>query len=116
MTQPDNMADRTRDGKGRFDCDPATAERDARAAALRGRSMTYQAIGDALGISRQSAFDAVHRAPSDTMEEPAAAARALELQKLDAAERTVLEGLEREHVTACPREDRAARGWVRARR
>jgi hypothetical protein len=97
--QPDNKADQTRDGKGRYDRDPETVKRDARAAELRAKSWTYQQIGDDLGMSRQSAYEAVQRALADTLEEPGAAVRAMELAKLDAMERAVLGVLEREHVT-----------------
>jgi hypothetical protein len=97
--QPEDMAARTRDGKGRFDRDPDTVKRDGEAAALRARSWTYRQIGEALGMSTSSAHEAVQRALADTLEEPAAAVRALELEKLDALERAVLVVLEREHVT-----------------
>lgn len=97
--QPEDMTTRTRDGKGRFDRDPNTAKKDGEAAALRARSWTYRQIGEALGMSTSTAYDSVQRALADTLEEPAAAVRALELEKLDALERAVLVVLEREHVT-----------------
>jgi hypothetical protein len=97
--QPEDMTTRTRDGKGRFDRDPDTVKKDGEAAALRARSWTYRQIGEALGMSTSTAYDAVQRALADTLAEPAAAVRALELEKLDALERAVLVVLEREHVT-----------------
>jgi hypothetical protein len=97
--QPNDMTSRTRDGKGRFDRDPATVKRDAEAAALRAKSWTYQAIADHLGLSKSAAFEAVQRALADTLAEPAEQVRALELEKLDEAERAVRAVLEREHVT-----------------
>ena len=48
MTEHDEQAGQTRDGRGRFDRDPRTAERDAEAARLRARSMSYGEIGKAL--------------------------------------------------------------------
>lgn len=96
---PDDKTTRTRDGKGRYDRDPATAQRDAEAARMRARSMTYQQIADALSMSKSAAHEAVQRALADTLEEPAAAVRQMELEKLDALERAVLAVLERKHVT-----------------
>lgn len=101
MTEPgqaDDMATRTRDGKGRFDRDPRVAERDAEAARLRARSMTYRQIGSTLGISPMAAHDAVRRALADTLQEAGDDVRALELDKLDALERVALAVLEREHI------------------
>lgn len=99
MTKPEDKSARTRNGKGRFDRDPDTVARDAEAARLRARSLTYRQIGEALGMSTSSAHEAVQRALADTLEEPAAAVRELELSKLDAMERAVLEVLERAHVS-----------------
>jgi hypothetical protein len=97
--QPDGMTGRTRDGHGRFDRDPETAKRDAEAARLRGRGLTYQRIADELGVSKQTAYDAVQRALEDTLAEPAAEARTLELERLDAMHAAVLAVLETQHVT-----------------
>lgn len=97
--QPDSMTGRTRDGNGRFDRDPETAKRDAEAARFRGRGWTYQRIADELRVSRQTAYDAVQRALQDTLAEPAAEARTLELERLDEMHVAVLAVLEREHVT-----------------
>lgn len=96
--QPDRMATRTRDGHGRFDRSVSTAERDAEAARLRARSMTYAQIGEALSISKGQAHEAVRRALRDTLEEAAGDVRALELDKLDALERTTLAILEAQHI------------------
>lgn len=97
--QPDGVTGRTRDGHGRFDRDPETAKRDAEAARLRGRGWTYRRIADELGVSKQTAYDAVQRALADTLAEPAAEARTLELERLDEMHASVLAVLEREHVT-----------------
>lgn len=97
--QPDDKATRTRNGRGRFDRDPNTARRDAEAARLRGRGWTYQRIADELGVSKQTAYDAVQRALRDTLEEPAADVRQLELARLDDMYAAVMGVLEREHIT-----------------
>ncbi|MGH3381352.1 MAG: helix-turn-helix domain-containing protein [Actinoallomurus sp.] len=97
--QPDSMASRTRDGHGRFDRDPETAKRDAEAARLRGRGWTFQRIADELGVSKQTAYDAVQRALADTLTEPAAEARTLELERLDSMHAAVLAVLEAKHFT-----------------
>lgn len=97
--QPNPMADRTRDGNGRFDRDPETAKRDAEAARLRGRGWSYQRIANELGVSKGTAYEAVRRALNDTLTEPAAEARTLELERLDEMHAAVLAVLEREHVT-----------------
>lgn len=97
--QPDNKTEQTRDGKGRYDRDPETAVRDAECARLRARSLTYQQIADQLGITKASAHEAVKRALRDTLEEPAADVRLMELTKLDHMETIVLGILERLHIT-----------------
>ncbi len=88
-----------RGGNGRFIRTPDTAERDAAAARLRARGQSYRAIGEALGISQGSAHDAVQRALKATVQEAAADARTLELERLDHLQATVMDVLGREHVT-----------------
>jgi hypothetical protein len=97
--QPDNMTSltKTRDGKGRYDRSPDTVERDAEAARLRAQSISFAKIGEALGISKQSAHAAVHRALAETLAEPAANLRQLEREKLDRLEQLVHAELERQH-------------------
>lgn len=97
--QPNDMTGRTRDGKGRFDRDPETAKRDAQAATLRGRGWGYQRIATHLGMAKSSAHEAVQRALNDTLAEPAATVRQMELDRLDDMYEAVLVVLEREHVT-----------------
>lgn len=97
--QPNNMTGRTRDGKGRFDRDLSTAERDAEAARLRARSLSYAQIAERLGISKTSAYEGVQRVLAETIQEAAAEVRQFELEKLDAAERIVLDVMERQHLT-----------------
>lgn len=90
---------RGRDYRGRFTRSTETAQRDAVIAEMRSRRMTYQQIADDLGISDSAAHEAYQRVLERTIEEPAANARKRELEDLDAAQRAVLEVLEREHVT-----------------
>ena len=97
--QPENKTRRTRNGKGRFDRNPVTAERDAEAARLRARSLTYREIGEQLGLTVASAYEAVQRALRDTLTEPAADVRELELRRLDEMWAAVLAVLERDHLT-----------------
>lgn len=95
--QADAVGTVTRNGSGDFERSIFTAKRDAEAARLRARSMTYQQIGDALGVTKQSAFAMVKRALSDTLKEPADQVRQLELDKLDAMEAAALAIMERQH-------------------
>ena len=85
--QPDPMASRTREGRGRFDHDPQVAERDAQAAWLHARSWTYQQITGHLDIFKSAAFEAIQQALGEPLEEPASTAWAVELEKLDAVKR-----------------------------
>jgi len=80
-----------------YTVNPETSVRDAEAARMRSRSMTYQQIADALGVSKPSAFAMVQRAIASVLTEPAESAVAFELQKLDAQERDILERLEKRH-------------------
>jgi hypothetical protein len=77
---------------------PEHIAKDQQAAEMRSRSLTYQQIGDALGMSRQAAHKAVLRAIEDIPKEAAAEALALELEKLDAYERRLFEVLEKKHL------------------
>lgn len=74
-----------------------TSLRDAEAASMRSKSMTYQQIADRLGVTKKAAWDMVQRAMKDTLAEPAEAARQFELDKLDALEQGLLATLERKH-------------------
>jgi len=80
-----------------YTVNPATAVRDAKAARMRSRSMTYQQIGDALEVTKQAAWEMVERAMKEVITEPAESAVAFELQKLDAQEQDILERLEKRH-------------------
>lgn len=66
---------------------PEHIERDHRAAEMRSQGWSYQQIGDNLGITRQAAHLAVHRAIADIPKDGTEAALALELAKLDRLER-----------------------------
>lgn len=97
---------RARGGDSRFTRTPETAARDAEACELRAQGWTYQRIGDHFGINRRTAYDAVQKALTDIIREPAEAARQFELDRLDAElgrlaklEEAAREVLDRHHVT-----------------
>jgi hypothetical protein len=90
---------RQRNGKGRYDRQLSTAQRDAEAARLRTRHYTYEQIAEQLGFAdRGHAYKAVERALKSITREPAEELRALELQRLDRLARAAEEVLERRHV------------------
>lgn len=67
-----------------------TQDNEARAVAMRRRGSTYEAIGRALDITRQSAHELVKRAmqrAAGELREEASEALALELARLDAMQR-----------------------------
>lgn len=66
---------------------PEQIEKDHRAAEMRSRSMTYEQIGQQLGVTRQAAHKMVQRAIEDIPKEGGENARAMELMKLDYIER-----------------------------
>lgn len=85
---------------GRFIRTLTAAERDAEACRLKARSLSYRQIAEQLGYADHTgARRAVERVLAETVAEPAAELRQLELMKLDAMERAVLDVLERKHVT-----------------
>lgn len=77
---------------------PEHIAKDQQAARMRSRSMTYQQIGDALGMSRQAAHKAVLRAIADIPKEDAAEVLSLELNKLDQYEQRLFEVLDASHM------------------
>lgn len=89
----------TRGADGKYTRSIETAQRDAEAARLRARGWSYQRIADEMGLSQSAAHEAVQRALRETVEEPAAEVRALEVERLDAMYAAVVEVLERQHVT-----------------
>ena len=89
----------TRDHKGRSMRTPETIARDHQAAEMRSKAMTYQQIGEALGISRQAAHKAVQRAIDEIPKEGTEQVLSMELQKLDYLERRLFKIVEDLHVT-----------------
>lgn len=89
-----------RDRGGKFARTPDTAERDAEAARLRTRGLTYRAIAEQMGYaSPSSVHDAVKRCLDAIVEEPGQEVRRLELERLDDMYAAVMAVLEREHIT-----------------
>ncbi|WP_413102228.1 helix-turn-helix domain-containing protein [Streptomyces sp. Inha503] len=91
--------DQSRGGDGRWIRMPETATRDAEAARLRARGMTYRTIAAELGMDVHSVHDAVKRALKEIVQEPAEDVRRMELERLDFLYEKAIEVLEREHVT-----------------
>lgn len=90
----------THGADGKFIRTIEAAERDAEACRLRTRGLSYRQIAKQLGYyDHGGARLAVERALAETVIEPAAEVRQLELAKLDNMEQAVLAVLEREHVT-----------------
>ena len=87
-----------RDGKGRAMRTPEQVAQDHRAAEMRSRSLTYQQIGDQLGMSRQAAHAAVQRAIAEIPKEGTEEALRLELDKLDLLERQLLGIVGKKHI------------------
>jgi hypothetical protein len=88
-----------RDPQGRFNRTPDTIERDGKALALRSRGYTYPQIAAELGFAEKSAARrAVERGLTETLQEPAAELRILELQRLDAMEAAVWAVMDRKHL------------------
>jgi hypothetical protein len=94
-----HQASPTQGPDGKFVADPAVAERDRRAAELRGKGWSYRKIAAELKIDVHTAHDAVERALRAIRAEGAAEVRQLELERLDRMYEAVLGVLEREHVT-----------------
>src|SRR4051812_46019066 len=95
------MAERhdARGGDGKFTRVPDTAERDAEAARLRARGLSYRAVASEMGYaSGSSAYDAVQRCLASIVEEPARAVQKLELERLDTMFAKTMEIAEREHL------------------
>jgi hypothetical protein len=75
------------------------AERDAEAARLRSKGKSYRQIAAALGCDVHVAHSAVKRVIAEIITEPAEAAIAFELERLDRLHRAAMKVLERHHVT-----------------
>ncbi|MFD9764733.1 hypothetical protein ACFWXI_14520 [[Kitasatospora] papulosa] len=92
--------DKPRGGNGQYFRTLSDAQRDAEAARLRARGLTYQQIADELGwTSRGDAHHAVQRALEATVKEAADEVRAIELDRLDTLYVAAMDVLERQHVT-----------------
>lgn len=88
-----------RGANGQYVRSMKTAERDAAAARLRSRGWSYPRIAAELGVSVGTAHDAVQRALKAIVAEPAAEARTLELERLDALYATAYDVITRMHPT-----------------
>jgi hypothetical protein len=93
------QATHTRGRNGKFVRSANTAERDAQAAALRSRGMSYRQVAAEMGYrSVRSAQEAVQRALSSIVEESAQDLRAMELGRLDDLYEAAMDVLGRDHV------------------
>jgi hypothetical protein len=94
------MAGPGRGKNGKFTRSVDTAARDAEAAHLRSRGLSYRQIAEQVGYQDDSgAYRAVQRALVATVTEPAEEVRALALAQLDQLALAALGVLERQHVT-----------------
>ncbi|MEV6036019.1 hypothetical protein AB0L65_33030 [Nonomuraea sp. NPDC052116] len=92
------MARGTRGGRGRFERNVDTAARDAEAARLRVRGLTYRQIAAELGMAGPGkAHEAVQRVLKETVQDAADDLRAVELDRLDQMYQAALKVLETEH-------------------
>ncbi|MEU4574841.1 hypothetical protein [Nonomuraea sp. NPDC023979] len=88
----------TRDGNGRFERTATTAARDAEAARLRSRGLTYRQIAEQLGMAGPGkAHEAVKRVLAETVADAAEDLRQVELERLDQMYQAALKVLEGEH-------------------
>lgn len=97
--QPQHPGGPTHGPNGDFIATVETAERDAEAARLRSRGLSYRAIAAQQGVDVHTAHDRVHRALAAIRAEGAAEARTLELERLDLAQAAVMQALEAKHFT-----------------
>jgi hypothetical protein len=93
-----SVEDQARDGDGKFIRTVETAERDAKAARMRSRGMSYRDIARALEIDVKTAHTAVKHAMQDVVREAAEDAVQFELDRLDEMHRAALKVLERHHI------------------
>lgn len=90
----------TRGGNGRFERNLETATRDAEAARLRTRGLTYRQIAAELDMAGPGkAYEAVRRVLAETTQEAADDLRTVELERLDLMYQAALKVLETEHLT-----------------
>lgn len=101
------MTERVRGGDGKYLRLLATAEREAHAAELRGRGLSYQKVAETMRAdgsaspkyTKADAFHDIEAALKATVSEPAEAARQFELERLDLMHQAALAVLEGHHVT-----------------
>lgn len=85
MTDATSGQGKVHGGDGKFVSTPESAERDARAARLRGKGWSYDRIGKEMGYADGSgAYRAVQRALRAIQQEAADEVRQIELARLDA--------------------------------
>lgn len=90
----------TRGHRGRFERSLETATRDAEAARLRTRGLTYRQIAAELNMAGPGkAHEAVRRVLAETTQEAADDLRMVELERLDLMYQAALKVLETEHLT-----------------
>jgi len=93
-----NPNQHSRDGRGHYVRTPESARRDARAAELRAEGLSYQQIGDELGIDKTNARMAVRRALREIVQGPAENLLALHIERLETLYERATEVMERQHV------------------
>lgn len=94
-----NPNQNVRDRHGRYSRNPETATRDAAAAELRTKGLTYQQIANELGYaSTRSAWEAVQRAIHEVIQGPAEALLTLHMERLETLYDAALEVLGADHV------------------
>ena len=94
---PNRRTDRPKAKNGRFVASLTTAQKDAEAARLRSRGLTYRAVGEAMGEPEETAYSRVERALAAVRIAPALDLVKIELEKLDRLERAALKVLEAFH-------------------
>ncbi|MEU9792893.1 helix-turn-helix domain-containing protein [Streptomyces sparsogenes] len=99
MSEQPTEPSQPRGPNGKWIYTPEGAERDAEAARLRARGLSYRAIAAELGVDLHTAHNAVKRALAAIVQEPAEDVRRMELERLDALYEAAMGVLEREHVT-----------------
>ena len=83
---------------GRYVRTLETIERDAEAARLYGRGLSYREVGEQLGISKRAAISAVKRAAREILRGPANEVLALHISRLEWAYGKAVEIAEAEHL------------------
>ncbi|MFI1472047.1 hypothetical protein [Streptomyces wuyuanensis] len=106
MAAEEQQEGQARGANGQWLATVETAERQAKAAELRSRGLTYRKIADELGVDVRQAHDDVRAAMRAIVEKPAKDVLAMELARLDseldklnALEESVQAVLKRKHFT-----------------